>query len=467
MHDIRKLFFITVFFAFTISSFFSQAHKSDNSDIILFEFREGFFDIPFYLDTLKASGYFSYEENSPNTRCLYFTYGPYQCYFYAEPGVRYKVILPDLSAIDTDWKYNPYFQPASFHCKVQREQPDTEVLELNSAIREFEARYEPFLSTQVLRYYNSEFGNIKLDSFISVAFKSIKVSDPEYFDLYREYRKALLFLHENKNDLKDLIHQYLQGKPHYFNIPSYRMFFSLSLGEYFDYLQRTEGFEDIYSKFRNSDTEEFKSYLKNDVLMRDEIIMDMVILKECYDGWYNEQIQKSKVMQVIDNVKRKTQSDPIKIMANFLIKNFTFLSPGSRAPEIHATDINGDSVKIDSLNNKMIYLGFCDLNSFNCLKEIEYLKYLHSKHSKYIDIISVLKSADPKQLESLLNDEIVKWHIIHWDDWPGIADIYEIKAVPSFLLIDRDGRILQNPARNPSANFEYELFLILRKKGEV
>ena len=59
------------------------------------------------------------------------------------------------------------------------------------------------------------------------------------------------------------------------------------------------------------------------------------------------------------------------------------------------------------------------------------------------------------------------WDIIWWNENQELSELFNVRAVPMFFLIDKDGKMLRNPAPVPSENFEYILFRILRSKGEI
>lgn len=464
----NKALLIFLQLALCLLSLSTKSQDTKNPTIRLYEFREPFFNIPFNIDTLSIhEGSFSYTENVDLTRCLYFDYGPFQCYFYAEPGREYTVTLPDYSGIDLQWKNNPYFTPFRHHVDVRvKNQNEENVTGLNVAIRDFDREYDPFLTRQALRYYNTEYAKTKLDSFINANYNDIKVSDPGYFFSYREYKKAILEFHINQHNLDYLIDHYLVDQPVRFEIPSYRIFFSLALGHYFDYLGEKEDFQMIYHQFTKSPPGSLKNYLTRDSVLQNDTILNLVILNECYKAFYSGNFSKKRLISLADTIGTASEIKIINHVSSYLLKKFTYLQPGYGAPSFTARDIRGEEVKVDSGNDKLVYLGFCNLNSTLCLRELEYLKYLHTKHNKFIRIITVIKAGN-KELEALSGQEGTEWGIISWDEWPEIAELYKVRALPAFFLIDRNGTVLRNPAPNPSENFEHELFLILRAKGEI
>ena len=135
----KRAFYL--FIAFLLSFSFSkntEAQEDDGEYIYIYEYREPFFDIPVYIDTVVAEGNFSFTPEAGSTKCYYFNYGPYRSHFYARPGVEYIVELPDISKIDDDWKKDQYFTLLPHHASVNTGIRDKEIFDLNNAIRAFE-----------------------------------------------------------------------------------------------------------------------------------------------------------------------------------------------------------------------------------------------------------------------------------------------------------------------------------------
>lgn len=469
MPEKRKILYLCLVLAFfSYPSIAQSLEKVDNPRVFIYEFREPYFEIPVYIDTLvRSENHFYFTHNRDKTGCFYFDYGPYQCHFFAEPGRKYEVTLPDVSWIDDQWKEDSYFTLLPIHVKVKTEINTIKGFELNDSIRNFTKEYDPFLSKQTLRYFQPEYARARLDSFIEANYTSGQERKNNYLYEYKRYKKAILFYHLKQQNLDSLIYQYLTGEPLRFEIPSYRTFFSLVLGNYFDHLRSKEHFNRIYSEFTRLSIDYMKDYLQKDPLLENDTILELVLLKECYNAFYSDRMNKNSLISFTDSIHRNTEIDIIRLTSGVLKEKFTQLRSGFPAPKFSAETINGDSVILSGTYDKLVYLGFCDLQSIQCLQEIEYLKYLSKKHGQFIRIITILKSPSEEELQQLSRQTNDHWNIISWDDNEKLVELFDVRAVPMFFLIGKNGEILRNPAPAPSENFELILFRILRSKGEI
>jgi hypothetical protein len=362
-----------------------------------------------------------------------------------------------------EWKNDSYFEPLPYHADAQPEQ--NLEFDLNKAIREFNEEYEPFLSRQTLRYFKPEYAVAQLDSFIEENYNRDDSLNSEFLFQYKRYKKGILQFHLKQQNKLELIDEYLKGQKARFHNPSYRTFFSLLMDSYFGFLKRTDEFSNIYREFAQLSMPHLQDYLKKDSLLRNDTIRQIIVLKEAYDAFYSEKLSQKKIICFTDSILHNAENKITRRIAEELINKFTHLRPGYPAPQFTVVTASGDTLSLDTTNNKIIYLGFCDLNSIQCLQEVEFIKYLCRKHGKYLQIISFLKPGS--QLAELNRECGDNWLIVPWEGNEDVARLYDIRAYPTFYLIDKGGIMLRSPASNPSENFEYKLFRILRSKGIV
>ncbi|MFW5820626.1 MAG: TlpA family protein disulfide reductase [Bacteroidota bacterium] len=468
MPEKQKLTYLCLLLMLCSSSFAKYEEKPDSTNVFLYEFREPFFEIPVYFDTVSISGnHFYFTSDREKTACFYFDYGPYQCHFFAVPDEKYKILLPDISKMDEQRKKGSFYTPVPFHVNTKTGPTAITGFDLNDSIRNFNKEYEPFLSKQTLRYFQPEYARTQLDSFLRANYYEEHGPENTYFSDYKQYKKAILLYHLKQRNLDSLIREYFTAKPVRFEIPPYRTFFALVLGDYFDHLRREEKFNQIYAEFARLSVNPLRDYLQKDPLLKNDTILELVLLKESYNAFYSDRMNKHRLISFTDSIRSDTKIDLIKLSADNLKKLFTHLRPGFAAPVFTAEGIKGDRIVLKGKYDKLIYLGFCDMESMLCLQEVEYLKYLSQKHGEFIRIITILKSSSEQELRELSNFGGNSWQIIPWNKNREIAELFDVRAVPSFFLIGKDGDMLLNPAPSPSENFEITLFRILRGQGDI
>ena len=128
---------------------------------------------------------------------------------------------------------------------------------------------------------------------------------------------------------------------------------------------------------------------------------------------------------------------------------------GAVSPKFSYPDTNGKIISLDDLKGKYVFIDIWATWCGPCIREIPYLKEIHEAYeNKGIDFVS-LSIDDQEDKEKWLK-------MIKDQNLPGtqlLADngynseflkAYNVSAIPRFILIDKEGNILDADAPNPS-----------------
>ncbi|MDR2907302.1 MAG: TlpA family protein disulfide reductase [Bacteroidales bacterium] len=139
---------------------------------------------------------------------------------------------------------------------------------------------------------------------------------------------------------------------------------------------------------------------------------------------------------------------------------------GKPAPNFTYNDVNGKKVSLSDFKGKIVYIDVWATWCGPCRKEIPALKVLEEKFHGNNDIAFIGVSIDPIK-------DIQKWKaFVAKEQLPGVqihgrtdgvddmAKLFDIGAIPRFLLIDKQGNIITVNAPAPSAE---ELVQMLTK----
>ncbi len=467
--------FLLVFRAYTVMlagtiNIEGSAQGFKGESLSFFVYDDPFFNTITEITRTQVSddGKFKLQFQSDETLCLYTQAGPYLPYLFVEPGNNYRIDLPEISMIPDDWKHNPYFQKVPLHIKNLSVDCHTcskdESTELNQAIRQIDRDFNPFLDKQLLRYYLPKLSAEKRDSFIQVTFRHVMVSDQDYYNDYVKYKKALLEFNVSDHNLDSIIRQsILESKVNYHN-PAYRELFLLIFDDYFTHLREKEGLSELFRIFAKFDYKSLKSTLQKVPVFQNESIFNMVYLHELYKAFYSNLYDKNLILALLMDLP--TSFSPLEMkIAHTLYNQFTNLRTGYPSPSFRLQDISGDSLRSDSLKGDYVLIGFCDAQSKDCLKEFEYLKYLHDKHNDYLKIITVIPTSET-HLPAILESNSSGWSVVSSPSGDSLMTRFNVRAMPVFYLIDRNGNLLLSPAMNPSEGLEQKLFTIMRDAGD-
>lgn len=131
------------------------------------------------------------------------------------------------------------------------------------------------------------------------------------------------------------------------------------------------------------------------------------------------------------------------------------LKPGNPAPAFTLTDEKGKSVSLNDFKGKVVYIDFWGVYCGPCINEIEnYADKLHEKY-KNADVVFLNICVDSK--ETIWKAALKKYHLkginLIAEGWTNnpICKEYNVNGIPHYVLIDKNGNIVDNNAPRPSS----------------
>ncbi len=131
------------------------------------------------------------------------------------------------------------------------------------------------------------------------------------------------------------------------------------------------------------------------------------------------------------------------------------IKKGADSPKFNYPDINGKNVSLDDFKGKYVYVDVWATWCGPCKREIPFLKKLDNeyKDKKIVFVsLSIDKMADKDKWIKMVKDQNLQGVQIMADkEWKSdFATAYNIRSIPRFILIDKEGKILNDNAPRPS-----------------
>lgn len=127
------------------------------------------------------------------------------------------------------------------------------------------------------------------------------------------------------------------------------------------------------------------------------------------------------------------------------------IAPGKVPPTIDLLDIDGNKFSFESYKGKVVYVDFWASWCGPCRKQTKSgAPVLHEKFkNQEVAFIYVSLDTDPKAWKKAIQEDKIKG--LHVNDVEGkVAKDYNITAIPRYMLIGKDGKIISDNAPRPA-----------------
>lgn len=439
-----------------------SAYAGEKIELLLYHNEITYDEVLLASATVSKSGAFRLNFELNETRYVFAYLGIYKVFLYAEPGGNYHVLLPPRKDKDPADLLNPYFSPTDVHLALS----EFEKNELNTQIRMFEDAYLPYSNKHIMAIRNNEdFSD--LDNDIVNMDKPFARSDHAFFNNYRRYRYARLRHLAYQQKSRSISDEYFKDQPVLLNNPPYMELFNQVYDKYFHHFARTDSGIHMAEALSAGNVKKLRRVLSSDAVLGNGELRDLVILKGLYEEFYDDNYSRSALLDLLDSYIAEDDFPRFTDIAGNIRKNATRLLTGFEPPEFKLYDRDSALVSLENFSGKYVYLNFCSCFSYTCLNEFKMLEKLYEKHGKILEVVTIIIDNDYDVINGFLERSNYQWTFLHYGRQSSVIRDYDIRAFPTYYLIDPDGKLVISPAPSPGDEIEARLFRIMRERGEL
>ena len=398
---------------------------------------------------VAADGHFRAQCNLPSPTFLFAHLDSYFAYAYISDTGTYTLYLPEKRAKTQADKINPFFSETSIHLGIET----TARNDINLMMAIFDGYYNDYY-VQLVEKLRTNQANL-FDRTVLSLDTLFRAAHNSEFENYKRYRLGLFKQQAGQQRARGLSEEYFTNQPILYDNTAYMELFHQVYNRYFDFLSRTqEGREIFVAINRNGSLSQLKEVMLKDDIFKDDALLELVILKNLYDNFYNNQFSRSAMLAILDSLQATTKEAKHKTIAGNIRNKVTQLMEGYAPPAFELYDVNGKLRTWDDFKGKMVYLNFCTVSGYGCLKEFVELDRLYKKYRDKVEFITVCVDEDIEVIRNFLSYEQYTWTFLHYANQPDILQGYDIRAYPTYFLIDQEGKISRSLAPSPAENVE-------------
>lgn len=202
----------------------------------------------------------------------------------------------------------------------------------------------------------------------------------------------------------------------------------------------------ITQQLRGSDVhEDYHNIVKNDTLIG-EIAVEQAVRFKSFQTFTDYEAKESKYI-LTDYQKAK-----MKTLKEKLSKDN---KEGQAAPDFKCPDINGKMVSLSDFKGKVVVVDVWATWCGPCKKEIPHFKKLEKAYHGNSDVVFISVSIDEEKDKQKWADFVKKEELAGIQLFAGgwksdIVKAYEIKGIPRFIAVGKNGTLVSSAAPRPS-----------------
>ena len=168
--------------------------------------------------------------------------------------------------------------------------------------------------------------------------------------------------------------------------------------------------------------------------------------------------EKSPELQVLFDKYASVCTDPVLIADNRdrlnVVLNYFKIRNGIEAPDFEMVDTAGHKVRLSDFRGKMVYIDVWATWCAPCKAEIPHVATLHKQfmNDDRIEFISISVDTKAKGWEKMVAKDQSAWKqfIVEGGTDSYFYKKYAIEFIPRFMLIDKNGKIVEISYMKPS-----------------
>lgn len=219
------------------------------------------------------------------------------------------------------------------------------------------------------------------------------------------------------------------------------------------------------NKILKAENREIKSadeYAESYFSILKEIFVEPIVLEEVYYSFLKDFISyygAESVSTVYSDYKDITSNKQRLTELEMIFAEYNQLAPGQASIDWSFPDINGKTYSLSDFRGKYVYIDVWASWCGPCKKEIPLLKSLKEKFAnKNIEIIGISVDDNRADWVNSINNEGLNGVQLYAGGWENeLCEFYKITGIPRFILLDKQGKIINANADRPSGDIEIVL----------
>jgi thiol-disulfide isomerase/thioredoxin len=223
-----------------------------------------------------------------------------------------------------------------------------------------------------------------------------------------------------------------------------------------------ENQEAIIAIYRDKSYTKLKNILKKNEFFKSDRLLELAVLKGIYEEFFQSDFSKEGLLELLKGLKSSTSVELHKHIADFIKWKVTHLDPGNPAPDFKLMNAEKKWMSLKDFRGRYVYLNFASFQNYACQVQFPELGEIAKKFKDDLEVVTIIVD---KTLEDMISRKELysyKWTFLYMGNHTDLPGKYNVRAYPTYILIDRNSLLLKTPAPSPLEGFErvYEEILL-------
>ena len=406
---------------------------------------------------VDTSGAFSFNVDIASPLQVFIPSETYNGFLFLEPGKKYEVTIPPFAERTLAQKLDPYFKPTDIFVQIAGlKQGD-----FNYKLMEFEDAFD-FYSMKHIMYGGTVDSLLKSIDQMKEIFNDLYAD--QFLGRYMEYRFLLLL-----NTSSQIYQDSLIARLNVLGADEQNPAFWDVFNNLFDnFIPQTQYDREQYLAFQRiieeGNAKMYFMLIANRYGIRDQSLKELVAIKWLYDLINQSQFDQFKVMDLLQKIGAGISSQQNRDMLTHILNHTSINIIGLPAPNFVMKTIEGKKKKLSDFKGKYIYLNFENSVIDQTQKDMDVLLRFQNDYKNDLLILNVGMYDLPESVKKLSQRYSGKMQFMLADNSDEVKELYKIKSIPSFFLIDKDGNFLITKGAEPTDELRMLLQRILKSR---
>lgn len=403
--------------------------------------------------TVDESGAMSCKIELPETLPVYCDFDVYKGWVVMTPNDQFELAMPRKERKKSS---NPYFRPKVVHFGVSNADDEN----VNVLIENFTRQYNVKMSQNMQQiFYRRSLETA--ETVVAELQEMFPETQNKYYENFKKYKYASLKYTALIQDPTPIMEEYFINQPILYTQPEYAELFDKLFQKYLQYATQQVNGQKISVMLNSGAYEQLIDWLTLDMQF-DKPLAEAIILKGVKTLFYSKRFNTVGLFNILQKIGENSEMALNKTSSKSIFNELAQTMYGAVAPPLDLVDINGNFLSWDNFEGMYVYLCFTRTDNEKFAAHKALMKEFQKKYADDLAIVIVIEDDNIEQNADLLSSDDFEWYVLRGKTRPEIYNDYNVRILPTYFLIDPQGRMAGSQAPWPDENFEMQFSNILK-----